>query len=77
VAKLYLPPGGDYYGCRHCYNLTYQSCRDSHKFDGLYAQLASNLGWDVGAVRETMRELERERREPMKRGRAKRGKRRG
>jgi hypothetical protein len=28
VAKLYLPPGGEYFGCRHCYNLTYESCKE-------------------------------------------------
>jgi hypothetical protein len=31
VSMLYLPPGGRYYGCRHCYNLTYQSCQESDK----------------------------------------------
>jgi hypothetical protein len=25
VAKLYLVPGGNYFGCRHCYNLSYES----------------------------------------------------
>lgn len=25
VGTLYLPPGGRYYGCRHCYNLSYES----------------------------------------------------
>ena len=33
VAKLYLPPGQISFGCRVCHNLTYQSCRDSHRFD--------------------------------------------
>ena len=33
VGKLYLPPGRRYFGCRHCYDLTYRSCRESHKFD--------------------------------------------
>ena len=28
--KLYLPPGGKYYGCRHCYDLTYESSQTSH-----------------------------------------------
>lgn len=28
VGKLYLPPGGKYFGCRHCYDLTYQSCQE-------------------------------------------------
>jgi len=31
VAKLYLPPGGKYFGCRHCYNLTYESCKKHDK----------------------------------------------
>ena len=31
VAKLYLPPGGHYFGCRHCYDLTYTSCQESDK----------------------------------------------
>jgi len=29
VGKLYLPPGGKYFGCRHCYNLTYR-CQKEH-----------------------------------------------
>jgi hypothetical protein len=31
VSKLYLPPGDQYYGCRHCYGLTYTSCQESDK----------------------------------------------
>jgi hypothetical protein len=31
VRKLYLPPGAVYYGCRHCYDLTYTSCQESDK----------------------------------------------
>ena len=30
VGKLYLPPGGKYYGCRHCYDLTYESSQTSN-----------------------------------------------
>ncbi|MFC1715622.1 hypothetical protein ACFL6S_18275 [Candidatus Poribacteria bacterium] len=29
VANLYLPPGSKYFGCRHCYNLTYR-CQKEH-----------------------------------------------
>ncbi|MHC4563833.1 MAG: hypothetical protein ACYS8X_13825 [Planctomycetota bacterium] len=29
VAKLYCPPGAVYYGCRHCYNLSYDSRNES------------------------------------------------
>ena len=29
VGKLYLPPGGVYFGCRNCYDLTYR-CQKEH-----------------------------------------------
>lgn len=44
VAKLYLPPGGFYFGCRMCHGLTYASSQESHKFDGLFKMLAANVG---------------------------------
>jgi hypothetical protein len=31
INKLYLPPGSRYYGCRRCYDLTYQSFQESDK----------------------------------------------
>ncbi len=31
VGKLYLPSGGKYFGCRHCYDLTYRSCQEHSK----------------------------------------------
>lgn len=31
VGKLYLPSGGRYFGCRHCYDLTYRSSQESDK----------------------------------------------
>lgn len=43
VGKLYLPPGCAYFGCRHCYDLTYTSCQESHKFDAMYAALAADV----------------------------------
>jgi hypothetical protein len=36
VGKIYLPPGGRYFGCRHCYNLTYKSCQESDKRINFY-----------------------------------------
>jgi hypothetical protein len=33
--KLYLPPGGRYFGCRQCHNLAYRSSQESHKYDKL------------------------------------------
>ncbi len=46
VAKLYLPPGGRYFGCRHCYDLTYTSAQEAHKYDRLFAHVAGELGTD-------------------------------
>jgi hypothetical protein len=31
AGKLYLPPGGRYFGCRQCYRLTYISCQTHDK----------------------------------------------
>jgi hypothetical protein len=31
VGKLYLPGNGIYFACRHCYNLTYRSCKEHDK----------------------------------------------
>jgi hypothetical protein len=52
VRKLYLPPGGKYFDCRHCYDLTYQSCRDSHKYDGLINSMAASLGFPIETIRD-------------------------
>ena len=54
VAKLYLPPRDRYFGCRHCHDLTYTSCQESHKFDGLYRLLAQNTGMDIGMVKRAL-----------------------
>jgi len=37
VAKLYKAPGGNYFGCRHCYNLSYESRNESrHGIFGIF-----------------------------------------
>jgi hypothetical protein len=41
--KLYLPPRADYFGCRECYNLTYRSAQEAHRFDSLYAAIAGEM----------------------------------
>ena len=43
VAKLYLPPGGKYFGSRQAYGLTYTSCQESGKYEGLLRRLAAAL----------------------------------
>lgn len=40
AGTLYLPPGASYFGCRHCYDLSYQSRNDS--FRGRW-QLYNNI----------------------------------
>ena len=37
VGVLYL--GGKYFGCRYCYNLTYESCKESHTKIGFIRKL--------------------------------------
>lgn len=37
VAKLYCAPGANYYGCRYCYNLSYESRNESRL--GRFGQL--------------------------------------
>ena len=39
VTKLYLPSGGKVFGCRQCYDLTYQSCQENHKYDNIYRHI--------------------------------------
>jgi hypothetical protein len=34
AGKLYLPPGGRYFGCRVCHDLTYRSCQESTRRRG-------------------------------------------
>jgi hypothetical protein len=57
VGKLHLPPRGRYFGCRHCYDLTYTSCRESHKFDGLYRFMAGNMGVDYASIKQALEQL--------------------
>ncbi len=51
AGKLYMPPGGIYFRCRRCYNLTYQSCKDSRKYDKFLARIGDNLGLTAKQVR--------------------------
>jgi hypothetical protein len=57
AAKLYLPPGRRYFGSRQAYGLTYQSCQESGKFNGLYRRLAANMGTDEALIRRALKRL--------------------
>ena len=50
--KLYL--GGKWFGCRRCYGLTYTSCQESHKRDGLWRLLARTTGHDPNDIRRLL-----------------------
>lgn len=39
AGKLHLPPGGRYFGCRKCHNLTYRSCQEAHQSERVCAWL--------------------------------------
>ena len=56
VRKLYLPPGGLYFACRHCYDLTYRSCQESHVYDGLFGEIGKGMGLSGGQVARLLRE---------------------
>ena len=55
VAKLYLPPGGRYFGSRAGHGLTYTSCRESGQFRALFRHLAAELGTDEATVRSALK----------------------
>jgi hypothetical protein len=46
VGLLYLG-GGKYFGCRHCYNLTYASSKSSHRFDGFLGALIQKIQHNI------------------------------
>jgi hypothetical protein len=41
AAKLFLPPGAQYFGCRHCHRLTYRSCQEAHKLERVFVMMDS------------------------------------
>jgi hypothetical protein len=49
VAKLYFPPRGRFFLCRHCYNLTYYSCNESGDWLARAAARRRQEGRKLGA----------------------------
>jgi hypothetical protein len=49
--KFYYLGGGEYFGCRHCYNLTYLCQKESGKYDELYRQ----RGFDPKEARKALK----------------------
>jgi len=54
VGMLYLPGGYKYFLCRHCYDLTYTSCQESHKFDRLFGQIGDSLSISMEQVKQIL-----------------------
>jgi len=52
VGVLYLPPGGDFFGCRHCHDLTYRSSQESHS--AFYKMIAAKI---PGATEKDVRRV--------------------
>jgi hypothetical protein len=57
VAKLYLPPSGKCFGSRQGFWLTYTSCQESGKYDGLFRRLGADMGMDAALVRNALKRL--------------------
>jgi hypothetical protein len=52
VGKLYMPFGGRYFGCRHCYDLTYRSRQEGVRIRNFYKWMADCSGEDFATVKE-------------------------
>jgi hypothetical protein len=52
VGRLYLPPGGQLFACRHCYDLTYKSAQqhDQRKYNlAMYPMALDAILGDIGS----------------------------
>lgn len=54
AAKLYLPPGSLWFGCRLCHDLTYRSCQESHQLDSLVRYTAAIMGRSEESIRPVL-----------------------
>jgi hypothetical protein len=54
VGKLYLPPGGKVFACRHCYDLAYTSSRESRKYNSMFRSLAAETKLPVAVVKRVL-----------------------
>ncbi|MDD8018607.1 MAG: hypothetical protein PHP42_09560 [Bacteroidota bacterium] len=55
TAKLYLPNGALHFRCRICYNLTYLSSNESHRFDSMFFMLSKSSGLSVLQVKRALK----------------------
>lgn len=52
--KLHEPPGANLFGCRECYDLTYESAQTAHEFDSLYGAIADQMDVPAGTVKDLL-----------------------
>lgn len=52
AGKLYLPPGGRYFGCRVCHRLTYVSAQEAHQMERVFARLERGYADLSASLRE-------------------------
>lgn len=57
VGKLYLPRVASYFGCRHCYDLTYESCNDSRSRMSASDILMKEFGLSQHTEREALKDF--------------------
>lgn len=53
-AKLYLPPGGKYFGCRKCYDLSYLSMQEKPDYNRVLSCI-DNIDFDRLSVTQALR----------------------
>ena len=58
VKTLHCPPGAIYYRCRICYDLTYKSCQDSHKYDRMFMMIAKDTGKSFEDVKRSLNDFD-------------------
>jgi len=52
--KLHEPPGANRFGCRECYDLTYESVQTAHEFDSLYGTIADEMDVPMKFVKDAL-----------------------
>lgn len=51
---LYLVADAQEFRCRRCHRLTYESCRESRRYDSLFRRLALQMGTDASTVKRVL-----------------------
>lgn len=63
IGKIFLPRRGRIFACRHCHELTYESCRESSRGCRMWDSLGASVGIDGRQARNLfLRDGRRERR---------------